>query len=62
MSLPFGWTQQFAIEHALKEIEQLKATVAKQQRDIAQLEATKADRKGRKPSTVERQQAPIAQG
>jgi len=47
MKLPYGWTREYALDWAVQEIERLSQVVEQQSKELARLDAKKADRKGR---------------
>lgn len=52
MSLPFGWSEQYAIEQILRVNEDLMKRVAHLEQQVVTLQQGKQDRRGRKPSAV----------
>ena len=51
MTLPYGWTRDYALEWAVEEIKKLSRVVAEQEKELARLDAKKADRRGRPPKS-----------
>lgn len=63
MTLPYGWSQDYAILHLLKEVESMRKTIASLEEEIQRLDAQKANRAGRKSKPLSGDSGPpIAQG
>lgn len=60
--LPYGWSESYAIRHALEELKQMRdamgaltAQVSELEAEVARLDVVKANRAGRKPTVQGKQ-------